>query len=125
MSTFAAIFAPGNDKRLVVHISLDLAPDGALRRTTRPQIFAEPDALFLGDFHVVVNGERAPFHDGAQHILAGGLVGQTKEYAARIAVPQRSALASHVRNKEQAVRTRRRFFHKHTERFKDVLPVYN
>jgi hypothetical protein len=98
----------GHDKRPFIHIRFNLAPDGALGGPAGTQESADADAVFGGDLQIVVDGEGAAFHDGAQHVGAGGAVREAKENAAGDAAPQRRAFACPVGQEDQPVCARRR-----------------
>lgn len=57
MPAFAAIGTLGYDKRPSIHICLNLAPNGALRRPARAQILIHRHAMLGGDLQIVVHGK--------------------------------------------------------------------
>src|SRR5512145_818486 len=121
MPALASVCAPGNDEWLSINIRLDLAPDSALRRATGTQKFIYLSPMFSGNLQIIVNSERAAFHDCPQDVCPRCRVCQSKEYASGSAAPQRSPFACHVGQEEQAVCAGLGLLHLMAEKLERIL----
>ena len=84
MTALLSIQSAGEYKGFAGYVSFDLAPDIAPGGSAHTDPFLNRAALFLGNQHIVVNGESAAFHDCPQDVGAIGFIGKAEEHATGI-----------------------------------------